>query len=135
RLRGETPRASFGHLSQPADRGLEAGHRDGTDFSGELRITEWIRRSRSTCAASSSLPTTGCGGSRSRTPSATPTSAPRTSRSWPREPVVATEKIHGAACLFTFVAESGEGFVSSKDQGAQNLWRSPSPTTTCTGRR
>ena len=48
RLRGETPRASCGHLSQPADRGLETGHRDGTDFSGELGITEWIRRSRST---------------------------------------------------------------------------------------
>ena len=57
----------------------------------------------------------------------------------PDEPVVATGAGRGHGedprRRVSVVAESGEGFVSSKDQGAQNLWRSPSPTTTCTGRR
>ncbi len=35
------------------------------------------------------------------------------------EPVVATEKIHGTACLFTPVAGTGEEFVSSKDSGSR----------------
>ncbi|MFB4319103.1 RNA ligase (ATP) [Actinomadura sp. 21ATH] len=37
----------------------------------------------------------------------------------PGEPVVATEKIHGSACLFSLVGE--EGFVSSKGFGSKNL--------------
>ncbi|MFI6980837.1 RNA ligase (ATP) [Embleya sp. NPDC050154] len=36
------------------------------------------------------------------------------------EPVVATEKIHGTACLYTYVADTGESFVSSKGFGARS---------------
>ncbi|MYW01494.1 RNA ligase (ATP) [Streptomyces sp. SID3343] len=39
----------------------------------------------------------------------------------PGEPVVATEKIHGTACLYTYVAATGESFVSSKGFGAKSL--------------
>jgi RNA ligase (TIGR02306 family) len=37
------------------------------------------------------------------------------------EQVIATEKIHGTACLFTYVVETGEYFVSSKGFGKQRL--------------
>ncbi|MEW2352230.1 RNA ligase (ATP) [Spirillospora sp. NPDC029432] len=37
----------------------------------------------------------------------------------PGEPVVATEKIHGSACLFSLVGD--EGYVSSKGFGSKNL--------------
>ncbi|WP_067697201.1 RNA ligase (ATP) [Nocardia jejuensis] len=37
------------------------------------------------------------------------------------EPVVATEKIHGSACLFTYDRPSDRALVSSKGIGAQNL--------------
>jgi RNA ligase (TIGR02306 family) len=39
----------------------------------------------------------------------------------PGEQVIATEKIHGTACLLTYVAETGEVFVSSKGFGKQRL--------------
>jgi RNA ligase (TIGR02306 family) len=37
------------------------------------------------------------------------------------EPVVATEKIHGTCCLFTYDMESGQVWVSSKGHGEKNL--------------
>lgn len=39
----------------------------------------------------------------------------------PGEPVVATEKIHGTACLLTYVRETDQLWVSSKGVGAQSL--------------
>lgn len=39
----------------------------------------------------------------------------------PGEPVVATEKIHGTACLYSLVADSGEQLVSSKGFGGKYL--------------
>lgn len=102
-------------ISGLADRDLEAEHEAGTDLSGELGVTKWVPEIP--------LPMSG---------ELVP--APDLLR-WieienakrypdvfaPGEPVVATEKIHGTACLFTFIAESGEGLVSSKGQGAKNL--------------
>ncbi|MEU5445525.1 RNA ligase (ATP) [Streptomyces griseofuscus] len=39
----------------------------------------------------------------------------------PGEPVVPTEKLHGSACLLTYVADEGRVYVSSKGFGARSL--------------
>ncbi|MFG2637417.1 RNA ligase (ATP) [Streptomyces sp. NPDC048362] len=39
----------------------------------------------------------------------------------PGEPVVLTEKLHGSACLVTYVADEGRVYVSSKGFGARSL--------------
>ncbi|MFJ2167042.1 RNA ligase (ATP) [Streptomyces griseofuscus] len=39
----------------------------------------------------------------------------------PGEPVVLTEKLHGSACLLTYVADEGRVYVSSKGFGARSL--------------
>ncbi|MER7517678.1 RNA ligase (ATP) [Streptomyces sp. NPDC126499] len=39
----------------------------------------------------------------------------------PGEPVVLTEKLHGTACLVTYLADTGRVLVSSKGFGARNL--------------
>lgn len=39
----------------------------------------------------------------------------------PGEPVVLTEKLHGSACLLTYVADSGRVHVSSKGFGSKSL--------------
>ncbi|GAA1459432.1 RNA ligase (ATP) [Nocardiopsis exhalans] len=115
RLRGEV---SQGVVCRPAglgDRDLAAEHEAGTDFAGELGVTKWV-------------PEVPLHMSGAMEP------APDLLR-WvevenikrypdvfePGEPVVATEKIHGTACLFTLVAGTGEEFVSSKGQGAKGL--------------
>ncbi|WP_405178847.1 RNA ligase (ATP) [Nocardia sp. NBC_01377] len=41
------------------------------------------------------------------------------------EPVVATEKIHGTACLFTYVRDGERTYVSSKGIGGQSLALTP----------
>ncbi|MBE3000662.1 RNA ligase (ATP) [Nocardiopsis sp. HNM0947] len=115
RLRGELSQGIVCRPQQLVDRDLAAEHEAGTDFSGELGITKWV-------------PEVPLHMSGDFVP------APDLLR-WieienvkrypdvfePDEPVVATEKIHGTACLYTYVAATGEGFVSSKGQGAKNL--------------
>ncbi|MBR8741191.1 RNA ligase (ATP) [Nocardiopsis sp. MG754419] len=115
RLRGEI---SQGIVCRPTlldDRDLAAEHATGTDFTEELGITKWVPV----------VPTHMDG---------TFVAAPDLLR-WieienikrypdvfvPGEPVVATEKIHGSACLYTLVTATGEEFVSSKGQGGKNL--------------
>lgn len=115
RLRGEISQGIVCRPSQLADRDLEAEHAAGTDFSGELGITKWVpevplHMSGELVPAPDLLRWIEIENAK-RYPDVFA----------PGEPVVATEKIHGTACLFTFVAESGEGFVSSKGQGAKNL--------------
>lgn len=44
----------------------------------------------------------------------------------PGEPVVATEKVHGTCCLYTYDAETGQEWVSSKGFGGKNLALKPS---------
>lgn len=39
----------------------------------------------------------------------------------PGEPVVATEKLHGTACLYTYVVADDRSYLSSKGFGARNL--------------
>ena len=43
----------------------------------------------------------------------------------PGEPVVATEKLHGTACLYTYIPAEGRGYVSSKGFGARLLALEP----------
>lgn len=50
----------------------------------------------------------------------------------PGEPVVLTEKLHGSACLLTYVADEGRVYVSSKGFGARSLALKEDPAI-CTG--
>ncbi|WP_017547012.1 RNA ligase (ATP) [Nocardiopsis prasina] len=115
RLRGELSQGIVCRPSLLADRDLPTEPEAGTDFAAELGVTKWV-------------PEVPLHMSGDMEP------APDLLR-WievenikrhpdvfePGEPVVATEKIHGSACLYTLVAESGEEFVSSKGQGAKSL--------------
>ncbi|GAA2509314.1 RNA ligase (ATP) [Actinocorallia cavernae] len=115
RLRGELsqglvcrPKALDGvDLAAAADR--------GTDFAERLGITKWVPP----------VPPT-MNGEVERAPELLP---------WvdieniqrhpdiftPGEPVVLTEKLHGSACLLTYVADEGRVYVSSKGFGARSL--------------
>ncbi|MFD3688777.1 RNA ligase (ATP) [Nocardiopsis sp. NPDC058631] len=115
RLRGELSQGIVCRPGLLADVDLAAAHGTGTDFAADLGITKWV-------------PEVPLHMSGDFAP------APALMR-WievenvkrypdafvPGERVVATEKIHGTACLFTLVAESGEEFVSSKGSGARQL--------------
>lgn len=115
RLRGKVSQGIVCRPSALADRDLAAEHEAGTDLAGELGVTKWV-------------PEVPLHMSGDMAP------APDLLR-WievenikrhpdvfePGEPVVATEKIHGTACLYTLVAGSGEEYVSSKGQGARSL--------------
>lgn len=115
RLRGEVSQGVVCRPARLSDRDLAAEHEAGTDFAGELGVTKWVPE----------VPLHMSG---------EVTAAPDLLR-WievenikrypgvfePGEPVVATEKIHGTACLFTLVTETGGEFVSSKGQGAKGL--------------
>ncbi|MFJ9812231.1 RNA ligase (ATP) [Streptomyces sp. NPDC101158] len=94
---------------------LEQAAQDGTDFAELLGITKWAPP----------IPPTMSGDVEA---------APEL-LSWveienlhrfpnvfePGEPVVLTEKLHGTACLVTYLAEEGRTLVSSKGFGAKGL--------------
>ncbi|MDT0330619.1 RNA ligase (ATP) [Nocardiopsis lambiniae] len=115
RLRGELSQGIVCRPRALADRDLAAAQEAGTDFAAELGVTKWVPE----------VPLHMSGEI---------VGAPDLLR-WievenikrhpdvfaPGEPVVATEKIHGTACLFTLVAETGEELVSSKGHGSRNL--------------
>ncbi|WP_017584836.1 RNA ligase (ATP) [Nocardiopsis ganjiahuensis] len=115
RLRGELSQGIVCRPGRLSDRDLAAEHEAGTDFAADLGVTKWV-------------PEVPLHMSGDMVP------APDLVR-WievenikrypdvfePGERVVATEKIHGTACLYTLVAETGEEFVSSKGQGAKGL--------------
>ncbi|MCY9787906.1 RNA ligase (ATP) [Nocardiopsis sp. EMB25] len=92
---------------------LAAAHEAGTDFAGELGATKWV-------------PEVPVHMSGELVPAADlmPWIEIENVKRYPDtfaegEPVVATEKIHGTACLFTLVAGTGEEFVSSKGFGSK----------------
>ncbi|MFJ3233229.1 RNA ligase (ATP) [Streptomyces sp. NPDC086787] len=115
RLRGELSQGIVCRPKALADVDLERAAAEGTDFAERLGVTKWV-------------------------PPVPPTmngeveSAPELLR-WvdieniqrypaifePGEPVVLTEKLHGSACLLTYVADEGRVFVSSKGFGAKSL--------------
>ncbi|WP_251092730.1 RNA ligase (ATP) [Streptomyces sp. Caat 7-52] len=115
RLRGELSQGIVCRPKALADLDLARAAAEGTDFAERLGITKWVPP----------VPPTMNGDVES---------APDL-LSWvdieniqrypdifaPGEPVVLTEKLHGSACLLTYVAEEGRVFVSSKGFGAKSL--------------
>lgn len=115
RLRGEISQGIVCRPAKLAGRDLAAEHEAGTDFADDLGVTKWVPE----------VPTHMDGEF---------VAAPDLLR-WieienvkrypdtftPGEPVVATEKLHGSACLYTLVADTEEEFVSSKGQGGKSL--------------
>ncbi|MEE2039002.1 RNA ligase (ATP) [Nocardiopsis sp. CT-R113] len=115
RLRGELSQGIVCRPGRLADVDLATAHDTGADFAGDLGITKWVpevpvHMSGDLVPAPDLMRWIEVENAK-RYPDAFV----------PGERVVATEKIHGTACLFTLVAGSGEEFVSSKGQGARNL--------------
>jgi len=115
RLRGEL---SQGIVCRPAALGrvaLAAAHATGTDLAPTLGITKWsppipVHMSGDVVPAEDLLPWVDIENIRRHPDLFTP-----------GEDIVATEKIHGTACLYTLVAATGENFVSSKGYGGRSL--------------
>ncbi|KOX13555.1 RNA ligase (ATP) [Nocardiopsis sp. NRRL B-16309] len=108
RLRGELSQGLVCRPGRLAGVDLAAAHGAGTDFAADLGVTKWVpeiplHMSGDIVPAPDLLPWIDVENVK-RYPDVFE----------PGEPVVATEKIHGTACLFTFVSETGEEFVSSK---------------------
>ncbi|NYH51457.1 RNA ligase (TIGR02306 family) [Nocardiopsis arvandica] len=113
RLRGELSQGIVCVPGRLADRDLAAAHDAGTDFSGELGITKWVPK----------VPL-HMSGELVEAPDLLRWVEVENVKRHPDvfeqgEPVVATEKIHGTACLFTLLTGTGEEFVSSKNHGAR----------------
>jgi RNA ligase (TIGR02306 family) len=113
KLRGEI---SQGIVCRPrALKDWEQLWRDGTDLAETLGITKWVPEvpvamSGEVEAATDLLPWVDIENIR-RYPGIFE----------PGEPVVATEKIHGSCCLFTYDARTGTSYVSSKGFGDKRL--------------
>ncbi|MEU9364552.1 RNA ligase (ATP) [Streptomyces avermitilis] len=115
RLRGELSQGIVCRPKALADVDLARAVADGTDFAERLGITKWVPP----------IPPTMSGEIES---------VPDLLR-WvdieniqrypdiftPGEPVVLTEKLHGTACLVTYLADEGRVHVSSKGFGAKSL--------------
>ncbi|OIJ66300.1 RNA ligase (ATP) [Streptomyces mangrovisoli] len=115
RLRGEL---SQGIVCRPAALDgvdLARAAADGTDFAERLGIVKWVPP----------VPPTMSGDVESA-PELLPWVDIENIQRYPDiftagEPVVLTEKLHGSACLLTYVADQERVFVSSKGFGARSL--------------
>ncbi|MFE3202182.1 RNA ligase (ATP) [Embleya sp. NPDC059237] len=115
RLRGELSQGIVCRPAALADVDLEAAAAEGTDFAERLGITKWVppipvHMSGEVVPAAQLLPWIEIENIRRHPDLFTP-----------GEHVIATEKIHGTACLYTYVATTGESFVSSKGFGSKSL--------------
>lgn len=115
RLRGELSQGIVCRPKALADVDLARAAAEGTDFAGRLGITKWVPP----------IPPTMSGEVESA-PGLLPWVDIENIQRYPDiftpgEPVVLTEKLHGSACLLTYVAEEGRVFVSSKGFGAKSL--------------
>jgi RNA ligase (TIGR02306 family) len=115
RLRGEISQGIVCRPRALADRDLAAAHGEGADFAAELGVTKWVPE----------IPV-HMGGEVVPAPDLLRWIEVENAKRYPDvftpgEPVVATEKIHGTACLFTLIAETGEEFASSKGHGSRNF--------------
>ncbi|GGZ72251.1 RNA ligase [Streptomyces subrutilus] len=115
RLRGELSQGLVCRPRALADTDLARAAEEGTDFAGLLGITKWAPPVPATMSGDAEpapdlMPWTDIENLR-RHPQAFE----------PGEPVVLTEKVHGTACLFTYVVEGGRCLVSSKGFGAKGL--------------
>ncbi|MFI1585180.1 RNA ligase (ATP) [Embleya sp. NPDC020630] len=114
RLRGELSQGIVCRPAALADLDLDAALADGKDFAELLGIVKWVppipvHMSGDIVAAPDLLPWVDMENIR-RYPDLFTAG----------EPVVATEKIHGTACLYTYLTRTGESFVSSKGFGARS---------------
>ncbi|MEV5439163.1 RNA ligase (ATP) [Streptomyces sp. NPDC052682] len=115
RLRGELSQGIVCRPKALADVDLARAAQDGTDFAERLGITKWVPP----------IPPTMSGEVESA-PELLPWVDIENIQRYPDiftpgEPVVLTEKLHGSACLLTYVAEEERVYVSSKGFGAKSL--------------
>ncbi|KUL59265.1 RNA ligase (ATP) [Streptomyces sp. NRRL S-1521] len=115
RLRGELSQGIVCRPAALAGVDLARAAAEGTDFAERLGITKWTppippTMSGDTEAAPGLLPWVDIENIQ-RHPDVFA----------PGEPVVVTEKLHGSACLLTYVAADGRVHVSSKGFGAKSL--------------
>ncbi|OPC84184.1 RNA ligase (ATP) [Embleya scabrispora] len=115
RLRGELSQGIVCRPASLAGVDLEAAAAAGTDFAERLGVTKWVppipvHMSGDVVPAPDLLRWIEIENIRRHPGLFTP-----------GEHVIATEKIHGTACLYTHVAATGEGFVSSKGFGSKSL--------------
>ncbi|MFI9829960.1 RNA ligase (ATP) [Streptomyces sp. NPDC051913] len=115
RLRGELSQGIVCRPSALADVDLTRAAADGTDFAERLGITKWVPP----------IPPTMSGEVESA-PDLLPWVDIENIQRYPDvftpgEPVVLTEKLHGSACLLTYLAGEERVYVSSKGFGAKSL--------------
>lgn len=115
RLRGELSQGIVCRPASLAGVDLARAAADGTDFAERLGITKWVppvppMMNGDVEAAPDLLPWVDIENIQ-RHPDVFEAG----------EPVVLTEKLHGSACLLTYVADSGRVHVSSKGFGAKSL--------------
>ncbi|MFF4546176.1 RNA ligase (ATP) [Streptomyces sp. NPDC001435] len=115
RLRGELSQGIVCRPKALADVDLARAAADGTDFAEALGITKWVPP----------IPPTMNGDVESA-PDLLPWVDIENIQRYPGiftagEDVVLTEKLHGSACLLTYVADGGQVFVSSKGFGTKSL--------------
>ncbi|MFF5262403.1 RNA ligase (ATP) [Actinomadura viridis] len=113
RLRGELSQGIVCLPRALAGTDLAAAHAEGRDFAADLGVTKWVppipvHMSGTVLPAPDLIPWIEIEDVK-RYPAIFE----------PGEPVVATEKIHGSACLFSLAG--GEALVSSKGFGAKRL--------------
>ncbi|MGW6710132.1 RNA ligase (ATP) [Streptomyces sp. NPDC054956] len=115
RLRGELSQGLVCRPRALADVDLVLAAKEGTDFAERLGITKWAPPIPTTMsgdveAAAELLPWVDIENLQ-RYPGIFE----------PGEPVVLTEKLHGTACLLTYIAEDERVLVSSKGFGSKGL--------------
>ncbi|MFF9818857.1 RNA ligase (ATP) [Streptomyces sp. NPDC014006] len=115
RLRGELSQGIVCRPKALAGVDLAQAAKDGTDFAALLGITKWVPP----------VPPTMDGEVESA-PELLPWVDIENIQRYPDvfapgEPVVLTEKLHGSACLVTYVADDDRVYVSSKGFGAKSL--------------
>ncbi|MGW1914474.1 RNA ligase (ATP) [Streptomyces sp. NPDC002076] len=115
RLRGELSQGIVCRPKALADVDLARAAAEGTDFAERLGIAKWVPP----------IPPTMSGEVESA-PDLLPWVDIENIQRYPDiftpgEPVVLTEKLHGSACLLTYVAGEDRVYVSSKGFGARSL--------------
>jgi RNA ligase (TIGR02306 family) len=115
RLRGELSQGIVCRPTALADVDLARAALDGTDFAQLLGITKWVPP----------IPPT-MNGEVESAPDLLPWVDIENIQRFPdifatREDVVLTEKLHGSACLLTYLADEDRVHVSSKGFGAKSL--------------
>lgn len=115
RLRGELSQGIVCRPGVLADFDLARAAADGVDFAERLGITKWVPP----------VPTS-MSGDVEAAPELLPWVDIENIQRYPDvfaegEAVVLTEKLHGSACLVTYVADEGRVHVSSKGFGAKSL--------------